>query len=381
LISSPLPGESTFFAFPTSVTDNLPIPISRSTRLHASSTTGKPASATDARLGQIVRLLNQHATVVVSGTKIAEEIGASRSEVWRLVQQLRALGVEIAGHPASGYRLEKVPDLLLPEILTPLLEGTMFSRTIHHYFKIGSTNTAAMEAAAGGEPEGSMFLAEEQTLGRGRGAHSWHSARSEGIHCSVVLRPVLVPADMLVLSLAAGLAVRSAVEEVLGAITSNKTVQPPLLDLRWPNDLLLNGKKIAGILIELTAEATRVRYAVLGVGINTNQIAFPPALQNSATSLRLETGRLFSRVDLAVALLKSLDREYQNLTRSQPDARKSVLQRFQQHSSYVKGLRVHVDENDGFEGTTMGLDAHGFLQVKTRNGTRTVLSGGVRALD
>ena len=164
-------------------------------------------------------------------------------------------------------------------------------------------------------------------------------------------------------------------------ITANKTAQPPLLDLRWPNDLLLNGKKIAGILIELTGEATRVRYAVLGVGINTNQIAFPPALQNSATSLRLETGRLFSRVDLAVALLKSLDREYQNLTRSQPDARKSVLQRFQRHSSYVKGLRVHVDENNGFEGTTAGLDARGFLQVKTRNGTRTVLSGGVRALD
>ena len=186
---------------------------------------------------------------------------------------------------------------------------------------------------------------------------------------------------MLVLSLAAGLAVRSAVEQVLRAATSTKSAQLPLLDLRWPNDLLLNGKKIAGILIELTAEATRVHYAVLGLGINVNQSAFPAALQSSATSLRLETGRVFSRVDLTAALLKSIDREYQNLTRSESGARESVLRRFTQHSSYVKGRRVHVNENGDFEGITAGLDTHGFLQVKTPDGTRSVLSGGVRALD
>jgi len=107
-----------------------------------------------------------HATVVVSGTKIAAEIGTTRSEVWRLVQQLRTLGVEIAGHPATGYRLKAVPDLLLPEMLVPLAKGTIFSH-IHHYYRIGSTNTQAMEAAAAGAPEGSVFLAEEQTAGRG----------------------------------------------------------------------------------------------------------------------------------------------------------------------------------------------------------------------
>src|SRR6266478_8769880 len=143
--------------------------------------------ATDFRLGRIVRLLMDHATVVVSGTKIAEEIGTTRSEVWRLVQQLRTLGVEIAGHPATGYRLKSVPDLLLPEMLAPLAKGTIFSH-IHHYYRIGSTNTQAMEAAAAGASEGSVFLAEEQTAGRGRGGHTWHSAWSVGIHCSVILR-------------------------------------------------------------------------------------------------------------------------------------------------------------------------------------------------
>ncbi|MGA6984449.1 MAG: HTH domain-containing protein, partial [Terriglobales bacterium] len=112
--------------------------------------------ATDVRLGRIVRLLMSHAIVVVSGTKIAEEIGTSRSEVWRLIQQLRALGVDVAGHPATGYQLRAVPDLLLPEMLAPSLKGTIFGgpKQIHHYYKIGSTNSEAMRSAAEGAPEG-----------------------------------------------------------------------------------------------------------------------------------------------------------------------------------------------------------------------------------
>src|SRR5437588_1937490 len=169
---------------------------------------------TDMRLGRIVRLLMENATVVVSGTKIAQEISSNRSEVWRLIQQLRGLGVDVAGHPATGYRLKSVPDLLLPEILVPLIRGTIFDSQLHHFYKIGSTNTAAMAAAAQGAPEGSVFVAEVQTAGRGRGAHSWHSARSTGIYCSVILRPQLPPSDVLVLSLAVGLAVQAAIEQV-----------------------------------------------------------------------------------------------------------------------------------------------------------------------
>lgn len=337
---------------------------------------------TDARLGRIIRLLGDHATLVVSGTKLADEIGTSRSEVWRLVQQLRNLGVEIAGHPASGYRLEKIPDLLMPETLAPLLKGTIFSGHIHHYFKIASTNSAAMEASAAGAPEGSTFLAEEQTAGRGRGAHAWHSARSQGIHCSVVLRPLLAPAEMLVLSLAAGLAARSAIEEILTNSSSTQTspTAPLQLDLRWPNDLLLSGKKIAGILTELTAEATRVRYVVVGIGINVNHARFPRDLAESASSLRLATERSWSRVELTAALLKSLHREYHAL-RAEAGARESILRRFEQRSSFARDRRVRVEENGGFEGVTAGLDEHGFLQVQTAQGLRTVLSGGVRAMD
>jgi BirA family transcriptional regulator, biotin operon repressor / biotin---[acetyl-CoA-carboxylase] ligase len=314
-----------------------------------------------------VRLLTDHATVVVSGTKIAEEIGTSRSEVWRLVQQLRSLGVEIAGHPATGYQLRTMPDLLLPDMLAPALKGTIFSN-VHHYYKIGSTNTEAMQSAAAGAPEGSVFVAEEQTAGRGRGAHHWDSAPSAGIYCSVVLRPPLPPSEALVLSLVSGLAVRAAVLQIDSRV---------LPDLKWPNDLLIEGRKFCGILAEMNAEATRLRYLVVGIGINVNQASFPSDLQPAATSLRLASGTEWSRVELCVALLKSLDREYRDLLQK-PDARDSILQRFQECSPSSRGRRVQVEENGGFEGVTEGLDARGFLQVRTAQGLRTVLSGTVR---
>jgi len=328
----------------------------------------RPLASVDEHLSKIVRLLTTYATVVVSGTKIGSEIGTSRSEVWRLVQELRGLGVDIAGHPATGYQLKSMPDLLLGEVLAPLLQGTIFSNQIHHFFKIGSTNTAAMEAAGAGAPGGSVFVAEQQTAGRGRGANQWHSARSAGIYCSVVLRPALPPSDVLVLTLAGGLAVQAAVNDI------DPRVQ---VDLKWPNDLLIDGKKFCGILTEMNAEVTRVRHVVAGFGINVNQASFPGELAQTATSLRLATGTEWSRVELCGALLKSLDSEYRNLL-EKPDARSSILRRFQERSSSVRGCQVRVDENGGFEGITEGLDARGFLQVRTAEGMRTVLSGAVR---
>jgi BirA family biotin operon repressor/biotin-[acetyl-CoA-carboxylase] ligase len=313
-------------------------------------------------------LLTAHATVVVSGTKIAEDLHVSRSEVWRLVQQLRQVGVDIAGHPATGYRLQAAPDLLLPDMLSPLLRGTIFNERIHHYYKVGSTNDIAMEAASEGGPEGSVFLAEQQTAGRGRGAHQWHSAESTGIYCSVVLRPVLPPSEILILSLAAGLAVFDAVQEV------DSRVVP---DLKWPNDVLIKGKKFCGILTEMNAEATRVRYLVIGIGMNVNHAGFPKELQHVATSLRLESGTEWSRIELCAALLKSLDREYRQLMQDQA-ARDSILRRFQERSSSARGKLVEVAENGGFEGITEGLDSRGFLTVRTGEGLRTVLSGTVK---
>jgi BirA family biotin operon repressor/biotin-[acetyl-CoA-carboxylase] ligase len=254
-------------------------------------------------------------------------------------------------------------------MLAPQLHGTIFGKHIHHYYKIGSTNTVAMEAASAGAPEGSVFLAEQQTAGRGRGANQWHSARSSGIYCSVLLRPALPPSDALLLSLAAGLAVHSAVQEIDSRL---------IPDLKWPNDVLIDGKKFCGILTEMNAEVTRVRHVVVGIGLNVNQSSFPTDLQTIATSLRLVSGTEWSRVELCTALLKSLDREYRDLLENPEVATASILQRFQERSSSVRGRQVEIEDNVGLEGMTEGLDSRGFLQVRTAQGLRTVLSGTVK---
>jgi len=157
--------------------------------------------------------------------------------------------------------------------------------------------------------------------------------------------------------------------------------------LKWPNDVLIDGKKVCGILTEMNAEATRVRYIVAGIGINVNQQAFPEELRESATSLRIVTGREWSRLELTAALLKSLDREYRALLRAvsspvrTPALRfEPILKRVEARSSYAYGKEVHVDEDGGFSGVTDGLDAQGFLRVRTKYGVRMVVSGSVRPL-
>ncbi len=264
-----------------------------------------------------------------------------------------------------------MPDLLLPEVLEPLIRGTIFANRIHHFHKIGSTNTSALAAASENAPEGSVFIAEEQTAGRGRGTHTWESARSTGIYCSVVLRPPLPPSEVLMLTLAAGLAVRAAIEHIDPSVD---------VDLKWPNDVLIKGRKVCGILTEMNTEVERVRYVVVGIGINVNQPAFPEELENEAVSLRMYTGREWLRVELAAALLKSLDREYRAFL-EESDARASILQRFSEHSSWAQGKDVRIDDGGTlYEGTTAGLDQRGFLRLQTATGLRTVLSGTVRGI-
>ena len=190
-----------------------------------------------------------------------------------------------------------------------------------------------------------------------------------GVYVSILLRPHIAPADVLWLSLAAGLAVRDAI----GRVTSLRA------DLRWPNDLLLGPRKVCGILTELNAEVTRIRHLVIGIGINVHQESFPPELRHLASSLRIETGKDWPRQEILIALLKAVHRETLALTAaSMSDATRDIVARLEQASSWIRGKPVAVEENDGYQGVTAGLDARGFLLVKTDAGLRTVLSGGVR---
>lgn len=262
-------------------------------------------------------------------------------------------------------------DLLLPEVLAPRLLGTRLGQRIHHFHEIGSTNSEAMRIASAGAPEGSLVIAESQTAGRGRGDHKWESAPAEGIHLSLVLRPPLQAQDALALSLSSGLAVQAAVAEVTRLHA----------DLRWPNDLLLNGRKFCGILTEMSSEGDSVRHAVVGIGVNVNQDQFRGELAQTATSLRMVRGMRLDRRDLLVALLQSLDREYAYLLAAAQEGRlERLFARFESVSSYARGKRVRVEEDGGYEGVTEGLDGRGFLRVRTADGLRTVLNGGVREM-
>ncbi len=259
----------------------------------------------------------------------------------------------------DGYNLDD---------LNALLAATPFAGKLRYFPSIHSTNILAMQQAEEGAPEGMVYLADEQTAGRGRGGHGWHSAPGAGLYVSILLRPRMAPADILWLSLAAGLAVREAVQRV----TSLQA------DIRWPNDLLFGKKKFCGILTELNAEVTRVRHSVIGIGINVHQGNFPAGLSSIATSLHIETGRSWPRQDLLLALLQSLHQETIALNADTAGAALSILDRLGAASSWIRGKHVHVDEVEGYSGVTAGLDTRGFLRVRTPDDLRTVISGGVR---
>ena len=250
------------------------------------------------------------------------------------------------------------------------LAGTPFAGKVRYFPTIDSTNTLAMREAEEGQATGAVYLADEQTGGRGRGAHAWHSAASSGLYVSILLRPALAPADILWVSLAAGIAIQAAVRDV--------TSLAP--DIRWPNDLLLSGRKLGGILTELNAEVTRVRHAVVGIGINVHQPSFPEELASLATSLKIETGKDWSRQDLLVAMLRRIHQEIERVTKSGSveQAAADLRSRLVAGSTWMKGKSVIVTEADTFSGITDGLDSRGFLRVRTLDGVRTVLSGGVR---
>jgi len=321
---------------------------------------------TDRRIAALVTLLAENATIVVSGARVAREIGVSRSAVWTWVERLRELGVRVKGHPRTGYFLEKVPDILTPDMLRQRLKGSLFGKRIHHFFKVDSTNRVALELAHAGEPEGAVVLAEEQTAGRGRAGRTWHSERAVGIYVTLVLRPKLAPVQAPLLTMMAGLSAYTAIQAHSGLV----------VDLKWPNDLLIRGKKVGGILTEMHAEPGQVRFVIVGIGLNVNQEKFPSELGSVATSLRIESGRPQSRLELLVRLLREFENDY---NRFLTEGSGAVIERFTKVSSYAQGKRVRVSNGkDAFTGITAGLGPEGLLQVQRDSGqVTTVIAGDV----
>jgi BirA family transcriptional regulator, biotin operon repressor / biotin---[acetyl-CoA-carboxylase] ligase len=255
------------------------------------------------------------------------------------------------------------------------LAGTVFAGKLHFARVTVSTNADAIAAARVdaqhvGAPHGSVYFADEQLAGRGRGDHSWISVAGEGLYVSVLLRPQIPASRLPLLPLAAGLAAVEAIRTVTGLA----------VDLRWPNDLLIGPRKTGGILIEASLESKGLPHAVVvGIGINVHQRAFPSDLATPATSLDLEAGRAVSRQTLLIALLKSLEREASAL--DDAAAAKEIPARVEQASTWIRGRNVVIHGPQSCTGVTAGLDENGFLRVASASGLVTVQTGGLRAAE
>ena len=252
--------------------------------------------------------------------------------------------------------------MLDPAAIESALSGTDFAGKLHHALTTESTNRDAMEGGRRGDAHGSVWTAEEQTAGRGRGDHRWHSASGEGLYVSILLRPLFPLSRLPLLPLAAGLAAAHAIRETSGLAA----------DLRWPNDLLIGPRKTGGILVE-----SAPGFAVVGIGINVHQREFPSRLDTPPTSLDLETGSQVSRQVLLLALLHAVERE--SVALADPFATQSIPARMADASTWITGRDVNVHGPQACSGVTAGLDENGFLRVLTSAGLIIVQTGGIRA--
>ena len=245
----------------------------------------------------------------------------------------------------------------------------MLGQPRFHHASIDTTMREAARLAAEGASEGTLVSADEQTSGRGRFGRVWRSEPGVGLYFSLVLRPAVAPASSAVLTLACGLGVARGVGDAAGVVC----------DIRWPNDVMLNEKKLAGILVEMNAEADRLRHVIVGVGVNVNQESVPDELADIATSLRIETGCEYLRDAVLEAVLHRMNGYYRMFVERGPAP---ILDAFARASSYVKGKRVVVEgAGRPVEGVTAGLDATGQLLLRTAGGAvEPIVAGSVRPL-
>jgi BirA family biotin operon repressor/biotin-[acetyl-CoA-carboxylase] ligase len=300
----------------------------------------------------------------LSGQRLAETAAISRTAVWKHIQSLRREGYDIVSEPGRGYRLQGTPDRLHPRLLASGLETELLGRNILFRPEIGSTQDLARELAEHNEPEGCVVVAEKQGAGRGRRGRGWTSLPGS-VALSVLFRPPLEPWRVSHFPLLAGVAAARAVAAETG-------LRPRL---KWPNDVLLNGRKAVGILAEMSADAEAIAFILLGMGLNVNAAEedFPVDIRETATSMRREAKRSFSRVELVKKLLQELEALYVDYL-EQGFAPVKTLWR---DMSHTLGREVRVELMDrSIEGLAVDIDASGCLVVRTGDGRDVTVSAG-----
>jgi BirA family transcriptional regulator, biotin operon repressor / biotin---[acetyl-CoA-carboxylase] ligase len=305
----------------------------------------------------------------VSGEVISDKLGLTRTAVWKHVNALREQGYRIDAVPARGYRLAAIPDRLTALELRPLLSTHDFGQVLHCFEELPSTSDRAKELADDGAGHGEVVIAETQTAGRGRRGRTWLSPPRRNLYFSVVLRPELPPSRAAEFTLVASLAICDAVRQA----------GVPAAGIKWPNDVLAGGRKLAGILTELAAEPDRVHWVVIGVGVNVNarREDFPPELQDQATSVLLERGEPAPRALFAAACLTALE-GWVDVHAEQGFAPIRAAWR-ERSVTLGREVRVVADGRD-VVGTAVDIDDQGALLVRTEAGTERILAGDVQLL-
>jgi BirA family biotin operon repressor/biotin-[acetyl-CoA-carboxylase] ligase len=315
----------------------------------------------------ILDLLRKAGGKYISGEEIASRLGVSRTAVWKHIRELRTAGYHIESHSRSGYALLDVPDLLLPGEIRYGLQTKLIGQDIIFHEQIDSTNNEAKRIAAQGAPDGTVVVAEEQGTGRGRLERKFFSPPGKGIWFSVILHPDFPPQDAPKCTLMSSVAVAMAMEK-FGLQAG----------IKWPNDILYEGKKLVGILTELSAEMDHINYVVIGTGINVNiwPDDFPEELRGSATSLAIMKGSPLPRVKFFQAVLEAMDGLYASIC---TEGFGAVIQAWKRYTITL-GQAVNVigvGDNESFSGMAADIDDDGALLVDTDKGRRRVLAGDV----
>ena len=299
----------------------------------------------------------------ISGEEISEKLKISRAAVWKHIEQLRKEGYEIVGEPHVGYRLTGTPDKLIPEEISHKLGTKIIGKKIYSYETTDSTMDVAHRLAQSGSREGTVIFSEGQSKGRGRMGREWLSPKGKGIYLSLILRPDVSPADAPKITLMSAVAVANTIRKAthLGAL------------IKWPNDILINNRKVCGILTEMSAEINTVKYIVLGIGINVNTAKAD--LPKEATSLKAEVGESVARVELTQELLRELEHQYSIFKEK---GFKTIIEKWR-GLSHTLGEEVKiVCQNKKIEGMAVDLDMSGALVVRLDSGfTEHIMAGDV----
>lgn len=315
---------------------------------------------------QILSALRAAENGGVSGAELSEQLGISRAAIWARIDDLRKLGYDIDATPHLGYRLISAPDVLhADDLLASLGKTKIIGRDIRVFEQTTSTNDVVEKLARDGVKEGVVVFAESQTKGRGRLGRVWSSPVRKGLWFSILLRPNLRPQETTQLTVAAATAVWRAIHDETGISA----------EIKWPNDILIRSKKVVGILTELSAEVDRVKHVTLGIGVDVNLTTseMPVDLRKVATSLRIESGKLVSRAELATAILRELDRDY---VRVCGGGFAKLADEWEEHCTTI-GQQVVVSMGSRkIRGRAESLDDDGALLVRTEHGHIERVIGG-----